>query len=64
LRFFSKDKITWECANGGQHWTESGEDDNGGAAIPSGFCTAGFASLNTAFIFALLIDLGFQVSGF
>lgn len=57
----SKDKIAWECQNGGQLWTESAAYDNG-ASIPSGFCTSGFSSLNTAFIGSLLVDLGFQVN--
>lgn len=33
-----------------------------GRALPAGFCTAGFSSLNTAFIVGLLVDLGFQVT--
>jgi len=57
-----KDKIAWECDNGGQLWTETTEADyRGRAAFPSGFCAAGFASLNIAFIFSLLIDLVFQM---
>jgi len=57
-----KDKIEWECANGGQLWTASAASgyDNG-SSFPGGFCSCGFASLNTAFIVALLIDLGFQM---
>jgi len=54
--------IDWECANGGQLWTASvaaGFDT--GRALPAGFCTAGFSSLNTAFIVGLLVDLGFQM---
>jgi len=57
-----KDKILWECANGGQLWTESvaaGVSDSGG--IPSGFCAAGFDSLNIAFIISLLVDIVFQL---
>ncbi|KII94008.1 hypothetical protein PLICRDRAFT_36231 [Plicaturopsis crispa FD-325 SS-3] len=57
-----KDKIAWECDNGGQLWTDSvtaGYDN--GSSFPSGFCTTGFASLNIAFIISLLVDLIFQV---
>ena len=31
--------------------------------IPSGFCAAGFDSLNIAFIISLLVDIVFQVNG-
>jgi len=57
-----KDNIAWECDNGGQLWTASVADgyDNG-TAFPSGFCSSGFESLNTAFIISLLVDLGFQM---
>ncbi|KAH8120005.1 hypothetical protein DFH11DRAFT_25614 [Phellopilus nigrolimitatus] len=57
-----KDKIAWECDNGGQLWTESVENgfDNG-KSFPSGFCTAGFSSLYSAFIVGLLVDLVFQL---
>jgi len=57
-----KDKILWECANGGQLWSASvaaGVADPG--SMPSGFCGAGFDSLNTAFIISLLVDLVFQL---
>ncbi len=58
-----KDKIQWECDNGGQLWTASAEAGYGGSTtFPSGFCTTGFSNLNAAFIVSLLIDLGFQVS--
>ncbi|KDR85642.1 hypothetical protein GALMADRAFT_218738 [Galerina marginata CBS 339.88] len=53
-----KDNITWECNNGGQLWTSSTStttSDSG--SIPSGFCTLGYSSLNTAFIVSLLGDL-------
>jgi len=53
-----KDNITWECNNGGQLWTSSTStttSDSG--SLPSGFCTLGFSSLNTAFIVSLLVDL-------
>ncbi|KAF9055938.1 hypothetical protein BJ165DRAFT_1429644 [Panaeolus papilionaceus] len=56
-----KEKIMWECNNGGQLWTGSvsaGITDNG--ALPSGFCALGFSSLNIAFIVSLMVDLVFQ----
>lgn len=57
-----KDKIAWECDNGGQLWTESTEAGyQSRAAFPSGFCASGFASLNIAFIFSLLIDIVCQL---
>lgn len=57
-----KDKITWECENGGQLWTESVDAGyETSTAFPTGFCTVGFSSLNAAFIVSLLVDLGFQV---
>lgn len=44
-----KSKIIWECNNGGQLWTESAASGYGtSTSFPSGFCTAGFKSLNTA----------------
>jgi len=57
-----KDKITWECDNGGQLWLASvtaGYDN--GTSFPSGFCSSGFGSLSTAFTISLLVDLGFQM---
>ena len=33
----------------------------GSGNVPSSFCTVGFASLNTAFIVFMLVDLVFQV---
>lgn len=56
-----KEKIVWECANGGQLWTTSAAAGYGSGNIPSSFCTTGFASLNTAFIVCMLSDLVFQV---
>ncbi|PPQ76489.1 hypothetical protein CVT24_011074 [Panaeolus cyanescens] len=56
-----KEKIMWECNNGGQLWTDSaaaGITNNG--TLPSGFCAMGFSSLNIAFIVSLLVDLVFQ----
>jgi len=55
-----KEKIQWECANGGQLWTTSAAVGYGTGNAPSAFCTAGFASLNGAFIVSLLADLVFQ----
>lgn len=57
-----KDKIAWQCEHGGQLWTESAEA--GYTESPSvgvGFCSAGFDTLNTIFIVALLIDIACQV---
>lgn len=63
--FYSKDKIQWECDNGGVLWTDSAAAGYGGStSFPSGFCSTGFSNLNAAFIVALLVDLGFQVSNF
>ncbi|CAL1694212.1 unnamed protein product [Somion occarium] len=57
-----KDKIQWECDNGGQLWTESAAAGYGAnSSFPGGFCTTGFSSLNAAFIVSLLVDLGFQM---
>jgi hypothetical protein len=55
-----KDKITWECNNGGQIWS-SNAAYAAKASFPVGFCTAGFSSLYTAFIISLLVDLAFQM---
>ncbi|KAI0660522.1 hypothetical protein C8Q70DRAFT_932809 [Cubamyces menziesii] len=57
-----KDKIQWECSNGGQLWTDSAEAGYGGSAsFPTGFCATGFSSLYAAFIVGLLVDLVFQM---
>ncbi|KAI0081118.1 hypothetical protein K474DRAFT_1682203 [Panus rudis PR-1116 ss-1] len=57
-----KNKIQWECDNGGQLWTDSATAGYGaGTSFPSGFCISGFSSLNAAFIVSLLVDLGFQM---
>ncbi|TFK56498.1 hypothetical protein OE88DRAFT_1729987 [Heliocybe sulcata] len=56
-----KDKIQWECANGGQVWTDNAEYASSTASFPAAFCTSGFTSLNYAFIFGLLIDLACQM---
>jgi hypothetical protein len=54
--------IEWECDNGGQLWTASADAGYAtGSSFPSAFCTTGFSSLNTAFIFGLLIDIVCQV---
>ncbi|TCD70114.1 hypothetical protein EIP91_004843 [Steccherinum ochraceum] len=58
----NKDKIQWECDNGGQLWSPANVAapvDPG--TLPSGFCGAGVSSLNAAFIISLLVDLGFQI---
>jgi len=56
-----KDKITWECDNGGQLWPGQEASVTNTVSLPSGFCAAGFSSLNAAFIGSLLIDLVFQM---
>jgi len=57
-----KDKIQWECDNGGQLWTDSvAAGIANSSTIPSGFCATGFSSLNVAFIAGLCIDLVFQI---
>ncbi|TBU50060.1 hypothetical protein BD309DRAFT_986026 [Dichomitus squalens] len=58
-----KDKIQWECDNGGQLWSASAAAGYGTSSetFPSGFCAAGFSSLNVAFIVGLLVDLVFQM---
>ncbi|RDB28726.1 hypothetical protein Hypma_015978 [Hypsizygus marmoreus] len=57
-----KDKIAWECSNGGQLWTESAASGvSASGSLPSGFCVAGFSSLNVAFIVSLLVDIVCQV---
>jgi hypothetical protein len=57
-----KDKIIWECSNGGQLWPGStgtvARRNNG--TVPPGFCAMGFDSLNIAFIVSLVVDLVFQ----
>jgi len=56
-----KDKIMWECANGGQMWSDTvSTGTSSPKSLPGGFCTMGFSSLNAAFIISLLVDLVFQ----
>jgi hypothetical protein len=59
--FHSKDKIQWECNNGGQLWTSSSEDSTTTGNLPAGFCISGFSSLNYAFIISLIVDLVCQL---
>jgi len=62
-----KDKIAWECNHGGLVWKPELEATLGPrtnkppAPMPNGFCAAGVASINAAFIASLLIDLVFQL---
>jgi len=60
-----QDKILWECQNGGQLWSDTATTINStsdtSASFPTGFCAAGFSSINVAFIISLLVDLVFQV---
>jgi len=57
-----KDKIVWECQNGGQLWGESAEAGYGNTSrFPEGICAPGWQSLFTAFIVSLLVDIAFQM---
>jgi len=57
-----KSNIIWECQNGGQLWGASAEAGYGNStSFPESICAPGWQSLFTAFIFGLLIDLGFQM---
>jgi len=55
-----KDKIIWECNHGGQVWSSNAEYA-AKSSFPVAFCSAGFDSLNAAFIISLLVDLVFQM---
>lgn len=55
-----KDNIIWECNHGGQIWSSNAEYA-AKASFPVGFCSAGFDSINAAFIISLLVDLVFQM---
>jgi hypothetical protein len=60
-----RDKIIWECENGGQLWGESAEAGYANASsFPNAICGPGWHSLFTAFIVSLLVDLGFQLYAF
>jgi hypothetical protein len=60
-----KDKIIWECENGGQLWGASEEAGYGNtSSFPNGICGAGWQSLYTAFIVSLLVDIIFQLYAF
>ncbi|KAF8727768.1 hypothetical protein AX14_007044 [Amanita brunnescens Koide BX004] len=57
-----KHNIIWECDNGGQLYSASAAAGyKTSASLPSQFCTIGFSAMNTAWIIALLVDLGFQI---
>lgn len=61
-----KDKITWQCNNGGQLWSEeavaaASAASSDAARMPGGFCVAGYSTLNTAFIAGLLVDIACQI---
>jgi len=56
-----KEKIEWECANGGQLWTTSATAGYATGNIPPAFCTTGFSSLYTVFVVCLLADIACQV---
>lgn len=55
-----RDKIIWECENGGQVWGSEPEATSS-SSMPGGLCGAGWSSLFTVFIVALLVDLVFQI---
>jgi len=60
-----KDKIMWECENGGQLWGESEEAGYGNStAFPNAICGPGWHTLFTAVIISLLVDLVFQSYAF
>lgn len=60
--FDSKEKIEWECDNGGQlYWESVAANISTSPAFPTEFCLVGFPAINTAFIVSLLVDLVFQV---
>jgi len=47
-----REKIIWECENGGQLWGQSEEQGYGNSmSFPNGICAPGWQSLFTAFIF-------------
>jgi len=56
-----KDKIAWECNNGGQLWPANVAYITTTSTLPSTFCTSTFATLHIAFIAGLGIDLVFQL---
>jgi len=57
-----KDEIQWECDHGGQKWTtEAVAAPENQGRVPSGFCAAGFSSLNAAFIGGLCVDIVCQL---
>jgi len=57
-----KEKIEWECDNGGQlYWESAAANISSSPAFPAEFCIVGFPTINTAFIVGLLVDLGFQM---
>lgn len=57
-----KEKIVWECQNGGQLWGDSEAAGYGtSASFPDTICGPGFQSLNMAFIVSLIVDIAFQV---
>jgi len=57
-----KEKIQWECDNGGQlYWESVAANISTSPAFPTEFCLVGFPAINTAFIVSLLVDLVFQI---
>lgn len=57
-----RDKIIWECQNGGQLWGSSAEAGYGNStSFPDAVCTPGWQATYTAFIVSLLVDLAVQM---
>jgi hypothetical protein len=56
-----KDKIIWECENGGQLWNDPNSTTLGTGHLPSAVCAPGWSSLFTAFIISLLVDIACQI---
>ncbi|KAG8966173.1 hypothetical protein FRC03_012363 [Tulasnella sp. 419] len=56
-----RDKIVWECENGGQLWGSDPESGPRIANMPDGVCRPGWSALFTVFIVAILVDLVFQL---
>jgi len=57
-----KDKIQWECDNGGQlYWESAAANITSSPAFPAEFCIVGVTVINYSFIISLLVDLVFQI---
>ncbi|CAG8506003.1 1334_t:CDS:2 [Funneliformis caledonium] len=60
-----KDRIEWECNNGGVKWADAHNNDpdfkpppalKDNPRLPNGFCRVGVESVGTTFAFAFVID--------